>query len=70
MRRRPEAQTAGGAAALEAERPPGKPRTGKELVKALRKSGLIGIWRDRADIGDSSEFARTLRERAQKRTRG
>jgi 2-hydroxychromene-2-carboxylate isomerase len=31
------------------------------------KSSLIGMWADREDIGDSSEFARSLRERAQRR---
>jgi hypothetical protein len=28
---------------------------------------LVGLWADRADIGDSREFARRLRERAQTR---
>jgi hypothetical protein len=46
---------------------PRKLRTGKELVEELRASGLIGIWKDRTDIGDSVEFARLIRERAQKR---
>jgi 2-hydroxychromene-2-carboxylate isomerase len=30
-------------------------------------SGLVGIWADREDIKDSSEFARYLREKAQTR---
>ena len=30
-------------------------------------SGLVGLWADRDDIGDSSEFARALREKAQRR---
>ena len=46
------------------------PKTGKELVQALRSSGLVGKWRDREDIGDSRQFARKLRERAQKRYKG
>jgi len=49
------------------EEPVAKPKTGKELLAALRASGLVGMWKDRKDIGDSSEFARKLRERAQKR---
>jgi hypothetical protein len=31
-------------------------------------SGLVGIWKDRTDIGDSVEFARKLREQAQRRS--
>jgi hypothetical protein len=37
---------------------------------ALLASGLIGLWSDRTDIGDSREFARRLRELAQTRSRG
>jgi hypothetical protein len=36
-------------------------------VGHLRQSGLIGLWQDRDDIGDSSVYARQLREQAQKR---
>jgi hypothetical protein len=54
---------------LAAEGPAVKPKTGRELLQALRASGLVGMWQDRQDIGDSSEFARRLRERAQKRNR-
>lgn len=36
-------------------------------VGRLRKSGLIGLWQDRDDIGDSSAYARKLREQAQER---
>ncbi|HQQ00641.1 MAG TPA: hypothetical protein PLY86_19480 [bacterium] len=36
-------------------------------VGDLRRSGLIGLWQDREDIGDSSEYARRLREQAQQR---
>lgn len=43
-----------------AERPP-------LTVRALLESGLIGMWKDRDDIGDSAEFARRLREQAQRR---
>ena len=34
-------------------------------VRQLRQSGLIGLWRDRSDIEDSSAYARRLREQAQ-----
>ena len=44
-----------------------KPRTGAELVSALQKSGSLGMWKDRTDLGDSREFARELRGRAQRR---
>jgi hypothetical protein len=37
--------------------------TGRDFLE----SGLAGIWRDRDDIGDSSQFARALREAAQRR---
>ena len=30
-------------------------------------SGLIGVWKDRKDIGDSADYARQLREQAQRR---
>ena len=40
---------------------------GAEVIAALRKSGVVGMWKDRTDIGDSSEFARQLREKAQTR---
>jgi hypothetical protein len=33
----------------------------------LLKSGLVGMWADRKDIGDSLEFARTLRSQASQR---
>jgi hypothetical protein len=36
-------------------------------VGRLRQSGLIGLWQDRNDIGDSSAYARRLREQAQQR---
>lgn len=42
------------------ERPP---LTSRDLLN----SGLIGLWKDRDDIGDSVEFARHLREKAQRR---
>jgi hypothetical protein len=36
-------------------------------ARALAASPIVGIWKDR-DMGDSSDFARSLREQAQKRT--
>lgn len=36
-------------------------------VRELKRSGIIGIWKDRVDIEDSAEYARRLREQAQKR---
>ena len=36
-------------------------------VRPLRQSGLIGHWKDRKDIGDSTIYARQLREKAQQR---
>ncbi|MEW6448931.1 MAG: hypothetical protein AB1426_12775 [Bacillota bacterium] len=38
-------------------------------AQKLLRSGLPGIWADRKDIGDSSVYARRLREQAQKRKR-
>ncbi|HUT56170.1 MAG TPA: helix-turn-helix domain-containing protein [bacterium] len=35
--------------------------------KTLLESGLVGLWKDRDDIGDSIEFARKLRKRASTR---
>ncbi len=38
-------------------------------ARRLRRSGLIGLWKSRSDLGDSPAFARQLRERAQQRAR-
>ena len=35
--------------------------------KALAESALVGLWEQRIDIGDTTEFARKLREEAQLR---
>jgi hypothetical protein len=35
----------------------------------LRDSELIGIWADRADMANSQEFARELRQQAEQRNR-
>jgi hypothetical protein len=34
---------------------------------SLLESGLVGLWEDRTDIGDSVAFARQLRRRAERR---
>ena len=48
--------------------PPPTPQPRARLtVGQLRRSGLIGLWQDRADIGDSSVYACRLREQAQER---
>lgn len=36
-------------------------------VRQFRELGLIGLWKDRDDIQDSSVYARQLREEAQRR---
>ena len=36
-------------------------------ARRLRQSGLVGLWKNRVDIVDSAEFARQLREQAQRR---
>ena len=41
----------------------GKGQTAGELLR----SPLFGIWKDRTDIGDSVEYARNLRARAEQR---
>ena len=45
---------------------PPRPRL---TVRQLRQSGLIGLWKDREDIQDSTVFARQLRDKAQTRPR-
>lgn len=45
---------------------PPAPRT-RLTVGQMRQSGLIGLWQDRDDIGDSSVYTRQLRQQAQKR---
>ena len=36
-------------------------------ARQLQKSGLIGLWKNREDISDSSAYARKLRDQAQNR---
>ncbi len=37
-------------------------------ARQLLESDVIGMWEDRTDISDSSEYARVLREKAQRRS--
>jgi len=46
------------------QEPVKKSMTGKDLLN----SGLVGLWADRTDIGDSLEFARELRRKAERRS--
>lgn len=44
-----------------------KPPSGAALLAALEAEGLIGLWRDRADITDSANYAKQLRAAAEVR---
>jgi hypothetical protein len=46
------------------ENEPDRPSNGRELLEVLRFMDIVGMWKDRTDIGDSSEFAERLRERS------
>jgi len=54
-------------AVAAADEEPRKPTNGAELVAQWEADGVYGAWADREDIGDSVEYARSLRERAQQR---
>jgi hypothetical protein len=55
---------------LQAGGPEPAPEKKATLTAAdLLQSGLVGMWADRTDIGDTREFARRLRARAQTRRR-
>ncbi len=43
-------------------------KTGADVVAFWRANGLIGDWADREDIGDSLEYARSLRRQAETRS--
>lgn len=45
------------------------PETTGLTAERLLASGLIGLWQEREGLGDSVEYARQLRERAQQRER-
>jgi hypothetical protein len=44
-----------------------KSRRPRLTARKLLYSGLIGLWKDRNDIEDSSAYARQLRDKAQNR---
>jgi hypothetical protein len=48
-----------------------RPLTPEESITGaqLAKSGLVGLWKNRKDIGDSVEYARKLRRQAETRGR-
>ena len=48
-------------------RPTGATSSTAGTAGALAVSPIVGIWKDR-DLGDSAIFARSLRDKAQKRT--
>lgn len=45
------------------------PRRPPLTARRLRQSPVIGLWKDRRDIDDSTAYARRLREQAQSRQR-
>ena len=45
-----------------------RPLSAKDLLDVLRKSGLVGMWKNRSDIADSTDFARCLRIDAERRS--
>ena len=47
--------------------PPAPSPRARLTVGQLRRSGIIGLWQNRDDLGDSSVYARQLREQAQQR---
>ena len=47
----------------------GDPSKPVMTARDLLNSGLVGIWKDRTDIGDCQAFAAKLRQRVQKRVR-
>lgn len=51
--------------ALLPKMPEEKPKTGAEVVAVLERQGVFGAWADRKDIGDSADYARQLRHRAE-----
>jgi len=41
----------------------------KLTARRLRRSGLVGLWKNRSDIQDSAVLARQMREQAQRRSK-
>lgn len=50
---------------VEGTTPPTLGNRGNLSACDLLHSGLVGMWSERSDIGDSREFARRLRQQAQ-----
>lgn len=48
---------------------PAQDQTSLLTADKLLHSGIVGLWKERTDIVDSSAYARQLREQAQRRTR-
>ena len=46
---------------------PVEPLRPRLTARDLLHSGLIGLWKDRQDIGDSVDYAQKLRDQAQHR---
>ncbi len=44
-----------------------KPKTGRELYQIIVENGLIGMWKDRTDIGDSVEYVQRLKDEGRER---
>lgn len=42
----------------------------EQTRETVGASDLVGLWTDRDDTGNSAEHARTLREQAERRSRG
>lgn len=49
------------------EQKPASPARKRLTAREFLNSGLIGLWQERKDIRDSAEYARHLREQAQRR---
>ncbi len=47
----------------------GDPSKPVMTARDLLDSGLVGIWKDRTDIGDTRAFAAELRKRVHRRAR-
>ncbi len=41
------------------------PKTGAEIVARLEEEGIIGMWADREDMKDSTEYVNRLRQKIQ-----
>ena len=52
---------------VEIRQPDGANEIKGVTLGELLNSGLVGLWKDRTDIGDSVEYARELRRRASRR---